>query len=165
MHKTQNLRDLLTELARTRDFELKMLEQKVFSLWRKRLGTPLGTKTVPVSISDGILKVYTEYPPYKTELSLEKEKIIADLNAELGQPILTDIRIDVRPSLTSTPQADSRNASEMPKTTPKMSGDSTNHAPTPETLEQIEQTVVDVTDTDLKTSLRQLFVSQSKDKS
>ena len=44
MHKTQNLRDLLTELARTRDFELKMLEQKVFSLWRKRLGTPLGYK-------------------------------------------------------------------------------------------------------------------------
>ena len=53
----------------------------------------------------------------------------------------------------------------MPKTTSKMSCDGTNHVPTPETLEQIEQTVVDVTDTDLKTSLRQLFVSQSKDKS
>ena len=65
MPKTQNSRDLITELVRTRNFEPKMLEQKVFSLWRQRLGTPLGTNTTPVSISDGILKVYTEYPSYK----------------------------------------------------------------------------------------------------
>ena len=30
MPKTQNLRDLLTELTRTRNFKPKMLEQKVF---------------------------------------------------------------------------------------------------------------------------------------
>ena len=159
MHKTQNSRDLLTELARTYDFELKMLEQKVFSLWRQYLGTPIGTNTMPVSISGGILKVYTEYPPYKKELLYLKEKIIADLNAELGQPILKDIRIDVR-----QPSEIRSTGVESPKPTPKTSPVSTAHVPTPETLEQIEQTVADVADTDLKISLRQLFVSQSADK-
>ena len=167
MHKTQNLRDLLTELARTRDFEPKMLEQKVFFLWRKHLGTPLGTKTMPVSISGGTLKIYTEYPPYKNEISLLKDKIIADLNAELGQPILTDIRIDVRQSVTSTSlhTSVSETGAEPLKATPNTSPESPPHEPTPETLEQIDQTVADVTDTDLKASLHQLFISQSRDKS
>ena len=162
MSKTQNSRDLLTELARTYDFEPKMLEQKVFSLWRQYLGTPIGTKTTPVSISGGTLKIYTEYPPYKQHLSLLKEKIIADLNAELGQPILKDIRIDVRQSLPSTPShtASTPTGAESSDTIPKTSSASTE--PTPETLEQIEQTVADVTDTDLKTSLHQLFISQSR---
>ena len=162
MHKTQNLRDLLTELARTHDFEPKMLEQKVFSLWQQYLGTPIGINTMPVSISGGILKVYTKYPPYKEELSFMKEKIIADLNAELGQPILKDIRIDVRQSLKPTPShtASTPTGAESSDTVPA----STTREPTPETLEHIEQTVADVTDTDLKISLRQLFVSQSADK-
>lgn len=163
MPKTQNLRDLLTEVARTRDFEPKMLEQKVFFLWRKLLRGPLtdiSEKAVPVSISGGVLKVHTEYPPFKQSLLLEKEKIIAGLNAELGQPILKDIRIDVRQPSDPRPTR-----AESPKPIPKTSPVSTTHVPTPETLEQIEQIVADVTDTDLKISLRQLFVSQSADKS
>ncbi len=164
MAKTQNLRDLLIELARTRDFEPKMLEQKVFSLWRKHLETPLGTKTMPVSMSGGILKVYTEYPLYKQELLFLKEKIIAGLNAELGKPILTDIRIDVRPSVTSTSRLRTSappSRAESSKRTPKTSPTNPTHEPTSETLEQIDQTVADVTDTDLKTSLYQLFLTQS----
>ena len=121
----------------------------------------------PVSISGGVLKVSTEYPSFKHSLLLQKEKIIADLNAELGQPILTDIRIDVCQSLTSTPDhtADAPTRAEPPKTVPRTPPVRTTNAPMSETLEQIDQTVVDVTDTDLKTSLSQLFVSQSRNKS
>ncbi len=166
MPKTQNLSDLLIEFARTRALEPKMVEQKVFSLWRKRLGTPLGTRTVPVSISDGILKVYTEYPTFKQELSLHKERIMADLNAELGHPILRDIRIDVRQPQTSTPYhtADKPTRAEPPETIPKTAAVNPPNVPMPETLEQIDQTIADVTDTDLKASLHQLFVTQSRDK-
>ena len=157
MPKTQNLRDLLKEVARTRNFAPKMLEQKVFHLWQQLLGTPLGTKTAPVSLSDGILKIYTEYPPLKTELSLLKERIITDLNAELGETILTDLRIEVRQSSTShRPE----HALITPKTTETISEIPT-IAPTTEKLEEIEQTIADVTDTELQTSLRQLFVTQS----
>lgn len=166
MHKTENLRDLLTELARSRDFEPKMLEQKVFALWRKLLGTPLGTRTVPVSLSDGVLKIYTEYPPFKKELLFLKQRIIADLNAELGQPVLTDLRIEVRQAYNSTPHHTEHSSTnpKISKTTTSTPRSSNVHTPTPKELEQIEQATVDVTDTDLKISLRQLFITQSKEK-
>lgn len=167
MRKTQNLRDLLTELTRSRDFEPKMLEQKVFVLWRKRLGTPLGTKTVPVSLSDGVLKIYTEYPPFIRELLFHKQRIIADLNAELGQPILTDLRIELRQAHKATPHHTERTPtdpkiSKIAASTPPSSN--VIHTPTPEESEEIEQAIADVTDTDLKISLRQLFITQSKEK-
>ena len=166
MSKTQNLRDLLTELTRSRDFEPKMLEQKVFVLWRKHLGTPLGTKTVPVSLSDGVLKIYTEYPPYRTELSFHKQRIIADLNAALGQPVLTDLRVELRQARKATPHhtEPAAAAPEMSKTTTSKSHASNVRAPTPKELAQIEQAIADVTDTDLKISLRQLFITQRKEK-
>ncbi len=167
MHKTENLRDLLTELARSRDFEPKMLEQKVFVLWRELLGTPLGTRTVPVSLSDGVLKIYTEYPPFIRELLLLKQRIIADLNAELGQPVLTDLRIELRQAHKATSHHTKR-----PSTHPKISKPTAStprlnnvRTPTPKESEQIEQAIADVADTDLKISLRQLFMTQSKEKS
>ena len=82
MDKSHNLRHLLTELIRTHDLEPKMLEQKVFALWPGLLrtlfdtGVALSKKTVPVSLSNGILKIYTEYPAYRNTLSFYKPKIL-----------------------------------------------------------------------------------------
>jgi hypothetical protein len=160
MEKTQNLRDLLTEYKRTRDLEPKMLEQKVFAIWKKQFGVPFGKKTVPVSFSDGVLKIYTEYPTHKNELSLLTPGIITHLNAELGQAVLTDLRVELRPIQEATPHPhhtkDDPTNSQTPNT-PRAD-------PTPEELDQVEQTVAGVTDTELKTSLRQLFITQSKEK-
>ena len=163
MRKTETLNDLLTELARSRDFEPKMLEQKVFGLWREILGTHLRKITAPVSLSDGVLKITTEYPPVSTELLFRKEKIIADLNAELGQPILTDLKVEVRQADEGTSHHTEPSNTSKPAASPPRP--SHVHTLTPKELEQIEQATVDVTDTDLKISLRQLFVTKSKEKS
>ena len=162
MDKTQNLRYLLTELIRTHNLEPKILEQKVFALWREHLGAPLGTKTVPVSLSSGILKIYTEHPAYITELSFHKQRILADLNAELGQPVLTDIRIELRPARAAKPHETERSPSN-PKTPETISEGQTHPVP-PEQLARIEQALTSVSDTQLKKSLWQLFTTQSKDK-
>lgn len=166
MRKTENLRDLLTELARSHDFEPKMLEQKVFVLWCELLGTPLGTGAVPVSLSDGVLKIYTEYPPLKKELLFLKQRIIADLNAKLGQPVLTDLRIEIRPVEKATPHHTEHApaAHETSKTTEETPHANDVRPPTSRELEQIEQAIADVPDTDLRISLRQLFVTQSEEK-
>ena len=164
MQKTQKLGNLLTEIIRTNHLEPKILEQKVFDLWRKHFGAPLGSKTIPVSLSNGILKVYTEYPPYRRELLFLKQKIIANLNAELGQPVLTDLRIELRQVRAVTPRD---TATKQPRPHPKPSQQSnTDTAPrtTPEELERIEQTLASVTDARLKKSLRRLFTTQSEDK-
>ncbi|MYA70020.1 DUF721 domain-containing protein [Candidatus Poribacteria bacterium] len=166
MRKTENLRDLFTEFARSHDFEPKMLEQKVFVLWRELLGTPLGTGAAPVSLSDGVLKIYTEYPPLKKELLFLKQRIIADLNAELRQPVLTDLRIEIRPAEKATPHHTEHApaAPETSKTTEETPHANDIRTPTSRELEQIEQATTDVPDTDLKISLRQLFITQSEEK-
>jgi len=166
MRKTETLRDLLTELARSHDFEPKMLEQKVFDLWRKCLGKPFAMNTTPVSLTDGVLKIYAEYPSFIRELLFHKPRIIAELNAELGHPVLTDLRIELRPAEKTTPHH-TEHAPAAPKTS--KATEETPHAndvrtPTSRELEQIEQAIADVTDTDLRISLRQLFITQSEEK-
>lgn len=163
MSKTENIHHLLNELTRRLDLEPKILEQKVFALWRKQLGTTLGTKTVPVSLSaDGTLKVYTEYPVFRTQLLFHKQKILDDLNAELGQPIVTELQTELRqvraaheaksvPSKKKKSEANSRNSKTI------------NHQVKPEKLERIEQSLATVTDTEVKKSLRRLFITQSED--
>ena len=162
MQKTQNLRDLITEFSRARDFEPKMLEQKIFALWQKQFSVPFGPRTVPVSFSEGVLKIYTEYPTHKNELLFLKQDIITNLNAELGQTVLTDLRIELRLIGKATPHPTKHNPTnpETPEPPPK----APHTDPTPEELDQVEQTVAGVTDTELKTSLRQLFITQSKEK-
>ncbi|MCY3553652.1 MAG: DUF721 domain-containing protein [Candidatus Poribacteria bacterium] len=162
MSKTQDLQQILKELNQRLQLEPKMLEQKVFTLWREYLGTPLGTKTVPVSLSDGTLKIYTEYPPYRTELLFYKQKILDDLNAELGQLIITELRIELHqvhaaheeksvPSRKKKSKANSRNSKTI------------NHQVKSEKLERIEQSLATLTDTEVKKSLRRLFTTQSED--
>ena len=162
MDKTQNLRYLLTELIRTHNLEPKILEQKVFALWREHLGAPLGTKTVPVSLSSGILKIYTEHPAYITELLFHKQQILADLNAELGQPVLTDFRIELRPARAAKPHETEHSASSVK--TSETTSEAQTHPVPPEQLARIEQALTSVSDTQLKKSLWQLFTTQSKDK-
>ena len=161
MQKTQKLGNLLTDLIRKNDLEPKILEQKVFDLWREHFGAPLGEKTIPVSLSNGILKVYTEYPPYRRELLFLKQRIIANLNAELEEPVLTDLRIELRQIRPVTPPD---TAAKQPRPSRQSSTDTT-HRTTPEELARIEQALASVTDSRLKKSLRRLFTTQSEDKS
>ena len=164
MQKTQKLSGIFTEIIQKNNLEPKIFEQKVFNLWRKHFGAPLGEKTIPVSLSNGILKVYTEYAPYKRELLFLKQGIIDNLNAELGQPVLTDLRIELRQVRPVTP-ADTE--TRQPRPDPKLSKQSstaTTHRITPEELERIEQALASVTDSRLKKSLRRLFTTQTEDK-
>ena len=164
MRKTQNLRNILAEVARMRQFEPKMLEQKVFELWRKHFGAPLGTKTMPVSLSEGVLKIYTEYPSHKVELLLNKQKILTNLNAELEHPILTDLRVELRPVQTAPPHNREEKESNPHRESSKQLSPETVHRTTPEELGRIEQILANVTDAKLKKSLRQLFITQNEDK-
>lgn len=163
MQKTENLRNILTEILWRNELEPKMLEQKVFELWKKEFGVRFGKKTMPVSLSNGVLKIYTEYPTSNVEILFLKQSILSTLNAELEQPILTDLRIELR-------QVDTPPARE-PKQPPSRRASSNSASPTPapyritpEELEHIEQMLASITDENLKKSLRQLFTTQRENK-
>ena len=142
-----------------------MLEQKVFALWPELLqtlfdtGVALSKKTVPVSLSNGVLKIYTEYPAYRSTLSFYKPKILTALNTELGKPVLTDLRVEIKAELHKT-----EDQSSSPKTPKEDSIVGNTHQVTPAQLEKIEQALASVPDAELKKSLSQLFTTQSKEK-
>lgn len=163
MQKTRNLRSILKEVVKTRQLESKMLEQKVFDLWQKQFGTPFGTKTTPVSLSDGVLKIYTEYPSHTVELRFAKQQIIANLNTELEKPVLTDLWIELHPVHTVISRDMETEQPQPHRKLSKQSDTDTTRCTTPEELERIEQALAGVTDEKLKKSLRQLFITQSED--
>lgn len=168
MDKTRNLHHLLAELMRTHGLEPKMLEQKVFALWPEYLSrskhlAPLAANTVPISLSNGILKVYTEYSVYKSSLLFNKPKILADINAELGQPVLTDFRVEIKTLVVKPQETEAQPSS--PETPEEDSTIGNTHRVTPEQIEKIEQTLANVSDPDLRESLWQLFTTQSENES
>ena len=163
MQKTENVGNILTEIIRKNDLEPKMIELRVFDLWRTHIEAPFNTYAAPVSLSDGVLKIYTEHPSCKSGILFQKPKIIAALNAGLGQPILTDLRIELRPIQTAPPHDTNANQSKPSDEPSQPTNTDTTHRTTPEELERIEQTLANVTDARLKKSLRQLFTTQSED--
>ena len=168
MDRSRNLYRLLDEFIQSRNLEPKMLEQKVFVLWREYLSrsehlAPLAKNTVPISLSNGILKIYTEYPAYKASLLLNKLKILVDLNAELGKPILTDLRIEIHQVHTAELHK-TVDPPSSPETPEEDSTTGNTHQIAPEQLEKIEQALTSVSDPQLKESLWQLFTTHSKDK-
>lgn len=154
---TQRIGSVLSALTRARDFDAKMVEQRVFALWRKVVSPPFSTNMHPASLSGGILKLYTEYPPYRRELLFHKEKIITNLNAEIGDAVLTDLRIEIRPLVGTQGyiQKPNRRVQGAHKT-------SLGGKLTPDVLDAIEQVLSEMADGELKTSLRQLFITQSR---
>ncbi len=161
MKKTKSIDKVVTALIRERNFEWKLLEQKVFELWRTEVDGPLANHAHPVAFSDGILTVYTESPVYNTELSFHKPKIIARLNAHLKKPIVTELRLKVLQLPASSRYV--RKESAPTKTDIRQNANADWAALTSDTLGQIEAVLVDVTDETLKTALRQLFITQTQD--
>ena len=161
---TKNVNEVLTSIVRQRHFEDKLVEQKVFSLWRDVVGEALGSHARPASLSAGILTVWTEHPAYQTELSLLQMKILDELNAQLGRAVVKTLRLELRPGQVSGPalregatltkQKSSRQKQPPPK-----------RALTAETLTQVELSIAGITDEALKDALRRLFVTQCQDMS
>lgn len=162
---TRDINEVLTAIVRQRHFEDKLLEQKVFSLWRDVVGEALGNHTRPASLSAGILTVWTEHPAYQTELSLLQMKILEALNAQLGRAVVKTLRLELRPGQVSGQgQGQMQDpASRDSATLTKQKSSRPKRALTAETLTQVELSIAGITDEALKDALRRLFVTQCQE--
>jgi hypothetical protein len=146
---------ILERLIQERGLDPKLLEQKALAGWKDAVGALIARYTRPVSLVDGRLTVYASNSVWVTELSLLKPQVISKINAAVGQQVVKDWRIVVKPFERSNdeeiqrPQRPSRLKLER-------------DAPAPEVVERVEQTVADVADEELKACLRRLFITQSQ---
>lgn len=158
---TKNVEEVLTTIVRQRHFEDKLVEQKVFSLWRDVVGEALANHARPASLSAGILTVWTEHPVYQTQLSFLQMKILEALNTQLGRAVVKTLRLELRPGQVSGPAL--RDSATLTKQNSQNRMPRPKRALTAETLTQVELSVAGITDEALKDALRRLFVTQCQE--
>ena len=153
--ETQKIDSLLEKLLRERGFDHKIIEQKALAAWKNAAGPPIARNTQPVSLINGQLTVYVANSVFINELLFLRGKIIENLNEEVGQPVVKELRLTVKP-------VERSNRQEIQRSPPLHRPKSERIPLTPEVLERVEQTVVDVEDAELKACLKRLFITQSQ---
>ena len=152
--KTHRIDAVLEKLLKAQGFTHKIVEQQAFVAWNHAVGDLISRSTQPTSLNNGKLTVCALSHVLVTELSLLQQLIIGKLNAAIGQSVVKELRFKVSPHRPSPPQGTQRSSpSHRLKVLEEVEL-------APDVLEQIEQTVSDVIDPKLKTSLRRLFISQ-----
>ena len=163
--RTVKVQGVIEAFLRQEGWSDKLYERKIFDAWQSIVGTPVAAQSVPVSLSNGVLKVEVAHSLYAVELSamktqilLELEKKLEDLNAGMRRPSkkrkVTDIQFRFNPHI-SKEKPTENNA--------KSDGDASNRvlkSVSPEMKEQIEDAVSMVNDSELQASLKTLFLTQ-----
>lgn len=153
--ETQKLANLLEKLLRERGMDNKILEQKVLVAWKNAVGPPIARNTQPVSLINGQLTVYVANSILINELLFLRRRVIANLNEEVGQPVVKELRLTVK-------SVDQSNGQEIQRSRPLHRLKSERISLASEVLERVEQTVVDVDDAELKACLKRLFITKSQ---
>ena len=158
--KTHELDTVLEALLKEQGFEHKMIEQKVFGAWEHVVGDLIARNTQPVSLVKSKLTVHALSHPLVTELTLLRRDIIQKLNAEIGRVAVGELRFQIKPQRSSL-----RPKSQRPRRSHRHNElvDNLREAEiSAGVLKKVDRTIADVTDLELKTNLRHLFISQCR---
>lgn len=82
---------LVAQLLESLGLDERMQQYRSLVIWNKVVGPQIAAHTRPVRIRDGVLEVNVDQPSWMQQLQLMKPKILALLNAELGDDTLREI--------------------------------------------------------------------------
>lgn len=143
----------------------KLQVRRIIDDWESIVGTFVASQSVPVSLLNGVLKVevahstcWTELSAMKTQILSKLQKKLDDLNAGVRKPSkeikITDMRFRLNPNISklkpteNTDESDSEVSERVAKPVP------------PEVQEQVEAAVSVVNDSELRTALKTLYLTQ-----
>ncbi len=89
---TRMLKDILKEFFESREMPAEYDLGLVSRIWEKVMGDSIGRNAEVLSFKRGLLKIKTSNSVWRNELSLQKMEIIDQLNAELNEEKIRDIR-------------------------------------------------------------------------
>jgi len=87
----QPLKKAIDEWLSGHPMAKKAKETRIVHLWGQLLGPSVKNRTTSIYLSKGKLHVKVESAALRNELLFAKEKIMENLNAELGENIIEDI--------------------------------------------------------------------------
>ncbi len=93
-HNDKNIKDVLNDyLASNAKVAKGYYTSHIDVVWKEEMGPIISSYTKKLYFKDGLLKIYLTSAPLKKELSMNKIKIIENINAALGSPLVTDVEI------------------------------------------------------------------------
>ncbi|MBN1598779.1 MAG: DUF721 domain-containing protein [Bacteroidales bacterium] len=88
---TQTLSEILKEYIDSMSIGRKLKESRIDAYWEKILGKNAVSLTRKLYIKKGVLYVYLNSPVLRNEILMMREIIIARLNEEAGEELVTKI--------------------------------------------------------------------------
>ena len=82
----------ISDYMRESGFGRQMIEHRAISLWNTVLGPTVVRHTKNIYLNEGILYVELSSSVIRQELFMLKDRIIANLNAAVGQSVVKEIR-------------------------------------------------------------------------
>lgn len=87
-----SLGDVIKDMLRKYELENGLWNEKIKEAWDKCVAKPIVQRTVSMKFMEGILTVNVNSSVVRNELELLKVDLIASLNAEFKQDVITEIK-------------------------------------------------------------------------
>ena len=140
---------LLEGLLRAKGMEDKVARYRVWLAWDRAVGPQIAAQARPVRIRENTLEIRVASPVWMQQLQLLKPRILAKLNDALGEQAFTDIYL-------RRGKVEKRDAPAPKQPTWRdASLDADEQA-------QIEQTLADISDPDLRGAMRRVLERQKR---
>ncbi|OEU61388.1 MAG: hypothetical protein BA870_10510 [Desulfuromonadales bacterium C00003094] len=143
---------VIGKLFQQRGMEDKMRRYRAWQLWDKVVGPQIAARARPSRMRDNTLEVWVDHAVWMQQLQLMKPKILARLNAALGEDLIQDIYLRRgRPRQDNAPVAIE---------TPTLRWQQTQLSAAEE--DQISRAVAPLADAELRQVMQQLFRHQAQ---
>ncbi|MEZ4600131.1 MAG: DUF721 domain-containing protein [Syntrophotaleaceae bacterium] len=150
--KVDNLGTVINRFLEKRGLNERMRRYRAWQLWEKVVGPQIAARARPARMREDVLEVWVDHGVWMQQLQLLKPKLIARLNAALGEPLIRDLYLRQ-----GGPRANHANVAPKPAELGWQKADLS-----VEEESRIEQTVANLADVELRDRLRELLRRQAK---
>jgi predicted nucleic acid-binding Zn ribbon protein len=91
------IRNVLLEGARKWGLDSPLEIARVFGSWREMVGEQVAARCEPASLGQGVLKVWAASAPWANELKYLAPEVIRRVNAAVGQEVVRELKVALRP--------------------------------------------------------------------
>lgn len=98
MPDPERLKGLLPKVMSGLGVAAPMQSAQLFSKWVEIVGADVAGRSRPVSLKDGLLRIKTDSAIWAAEFRYLAPEVIRRVNAELGAPLVKEIKVWVNPA-------------------------------------------------------------------
>lgn len=92
--ESKSLKDTIHELLGSGNLGRKVTESQIKDIWNSEMGLLISNRTTKITLKGNTLYVNVNSSPLADQLTLEKDKVIATINASLRAEVVQELVIN-----------------------------------------------------------------------